>query len=355
MMASLIFGGGARNENGVRNPICNQVRLSDGTVVEHDVRLSPHIVVRRIARRDVEADAWVEPLKINVCRVARPSPSRAVSGLSPHKHTCAAGRTQKNSARPPGTSPEDARSGRESQGSRWFTSPLLAEGLRKIHRHCLVARSSLELDFDGRLLLAPLEFINVGIGRRLKGAGLEVEGRARRCRIDEDGLLVGHVFGQRRNGAVPLVAALLAVLPDLLDGHLFLIDSEEDRAGILHVGKGRLLHAAGISIVEDGKNEGLFVGHRIDAPAGVLRPGPVEPAFALTPFALDPVAFRIYRRQYLVGKLLLPAFGRTHDPLHLLVAADLDERGLVARRDNLDISSGLGAPISEAVLRIDLI
>ena len=94
--------GGARNENGVRNPICNQVRLSDGTVVEHDVRLSPHIVARRIARRDVEADAWVEPLKLNVCRVARPSPSRAVSGLSPHKHTCAAGRPKKTPCVLPG-------------------------------------------------------------------------------------------------------------------------------------------------------------------------------------------------------------------------------------------------------------
>lgn len=30
------------------------------------------------------------------CRVASPSPVRADSGLSPHRHTCAAGRTNKN-------------------------------------------------------------------------------------------------------------------------------------------------------------------------------------------------------------------------------------------------------------------
>ena len=66
----------------------------------------------------------------------------------------------------------------------------------------------------------------------------------------------------------------------------------------------------------------------------MLCPGPVEAALALGAFALERLAVLVDRREKLVLELLLPAFMRADDPLHLLVAADLDEGRLVAGGDD---------------------
>ena len=66
----------------------------------------------------------------------------------------------------------------------------------------------------------------------------------------------------------------------------------------------------------------------------MLRPGPVKASFALGVFALNGLAGGVDRLKHLVGPGLLPAFGRTHDPLHFLVATNLDNGRLVARTDN---------------------
>ena len=66
----------------------------------------------------------------------------------------------------------------------------------------------------------------------------------------------------------------------------------------------------------------------------VVRPLPVEAPFALGAFALDGVAVLVDGLKHLVSELRTPAFGRTHDPLHLLVAADLNERGLMTGADD---------------------
>ncbi|WP_417200936.1 hypothetical protein, partial [Sutterella wadsworthensis] len=39
--------------------------------------------------------SFIDSLPPRLCRVASPSRDRADSGLSPHNHTCAAGRTKK--------------------------------------------------------------------------------------------------------------------------------------------------------------------------------------------------------------------------------------------------------------------
>ena len=66
----------------------------------------------------------------------------------------------------------------------------------------------------------------------------------------------------------------------------------------------------------------------------MLRPRPVEAAFAGRAFALDGLAVLVNRRENLVLELVAPAFGRAHDPLHLMVAADLDQGRLVAGRND---------------------
>ena len=130
------------------------------------------------------------------------------------------------------------------------------------------------------------------------------------------------------------MAAFLAVFPDLFDRHLLLIDLVDDRTRILHFRKSGLFHAAGIAVVENGEVEDILIRLRVDAPAGVLRPGPVKVAFALRTFALNGLAVLVDGLKHLVSELRTPAFGRTHDPLHLLVAADLNERGLMTGADD---------------------
>ena len=66
----------------------------------------------------------------------------------------------------------------------------------------------------------------------------------------------------------------------------------------------------------------------------MLRPGPVKVAFALADAAGDGLAVLINGRKHLLAQLSVPAVGRTQNPLHFLVAADLDHRGLVARGDD---------------------
>ena len=66
----------------------------------------------------------------------------------------------------------------------------------------------------------------------------------------------------------------------------------------------------------------------------MLRPGPVEAAFAAVVFALQRLAVLINRREHLLGEIFLPARRGGEDPLDFLVAADLDDGGLMARRDD---------------------
>ena len=58
----------------------------------------------------------------------------------------------------------------------------------------------------------------------------------------------------------------------------------------------------------------------------MLRPSPVEVAFTLGTFALDGLAVLVNRLQELILIRRLPAFVRAENPLHLLVAADFDNR-----------------------------
>ena len=127
------------------------------------------------------------------------------------------------------------------------------------------------------------------------------------------------------------MAAFFAVFPNLLYGALDLIDLVDDSARILHFRKRRLFHAAGVAVVEDRNPNHVLVGLGINTPSRVLRPRPVECVAALSIAALQGLALGIDRREqrFLPGRT--PAARRPENPLHLLVAADLDDRGLVTR------------------------
>ena len=69
--------------------------------------------------------------------------------------------------------------------------------------------------------------------------------------VDEHGILIGFVFNQRGYRAVPVVAAFLAVFPDLLNSHLVLIDLIDHAAAVLHVGQRGLFERTAVTVVED--------------------------------------------------------------------------------------------------------
>ena len=70
--------------------------------------------------------------------------------------------------------------------------------------------------------------------------------------IDEHGILIVFVLNQRGHRAVPVVAAFLAVFPDLLDGHLVLIDLvDRRRAQYFISGSAGCSSAAAVAVVED--------------------------------------------------------------------------------------------------------
>ena len=121
------------------------------------------------------------------------------------------------------------------------------------------------------------------------------------------------------------MAALLAVLPDLFDRHLLLVDSVDHSAGILHRGERGLLHAAGVAVVEGGHVDHVLIGLRVDAEGRVLGPRPVKAPFAGNVGALDGFPLLVDRRQQRILPGRAPALRRRENPLHLLVAADLDD------------------------------
>ena len=199
-----------------------------------------------------------------------------------------------------------------AQLSVWFpkresiaTIELLAgEGAFNADRHGLVAERALDADFNARFGRTPVELVDA----RVRGFGVELgEVKAGGSRVDEERILVGLVFNKGRHRAEPVVAAFLAVFPDLLDGHLFLVDLVDHAARVLHVGQRRLFERTAVAVVEHGHVDRAGVGLRVDAPAGVLRPRPVEAAFAAVVFALQGLAVLVDRRQHLLGEVALPA------------------------------------------------
>ena len=72
----------------------------------------------------------------------------------------------------------------------------------------------------------------------------------------------------------------------------------------------------------------------------MLRPREVEVAFNLAAFNLELLAVGVNRSKELVGPGLLPTFGRSENPLHLLVSTDLDDGRLVTGRQNDESSVG---------------
>ena len=200
----------------------------------------------------------------------------------------------------------------------------------QVDRHCLVAGRRFDAHFDCRFLLAPVERHHVGVRSRREGAGLEVERCARSGEVDEDRVLVGVVFGKQRHRAEPIVTVFLAEGPDLFNGASLLIDLVDDGAGILHFRKRRVFHDAGVAVVEGREIHNARLALRINA----LGPHPVEAPFASRVRAGDGLALMVDGLENLACKFSLRAARGAEDPLHLLVAADLDDGGLVARRDD---------------------
>ena len=92
---------------------------------------------------------------------------------------------------------------------------------------------------------------------------------------------------------------------------------------------------AGIAVIEHGEPEGVLIGHLVDTEGRVLREGPVEVRVVAHIFiAVEFLAVLINRgeKQIMVG--LLPAGAAAQNPLHLVIAADLDDRALVTGRND---------------------
>ena len=211
------------------------------------------------------------------------------------------------------------------------------ERLLQRDREGLVPERVRELDPHRRFRLAPAVFAEPRVRNvpvRCAAPGVKVEGEPDARVVDDDRILVGLVAREPRDGGVVVVAFLLPGLPHLLDRHLLLVDLVDDRAGVLFLRQSGLFHPAAVAVVEDREVENVLGRLLVDPPRRVLRPRPVEAAFALRVFALDLVALGVNRRQDLFREALLPTFGRAQDPLHLLVASDLDDGRLVARRND---------------------
>ena len=190
------------------------------------------------------------------------------------------------------------------------------------------------MHLESRLRFAPAEFRQDG-----RGAGLAARADARP--VDDDRILVGLILDGGRDRRVELMAAFLAVLPDLLDGHSLLVDLVDDGTAVLLVLVLGLHEGAAVAVVKDGDVDNVALAQLIDLPGGVLRPGPVEAALALADAAREGPAVLADGREDLVLQTVAPAVRGGEDPLHLLVTADLDDGGLVAGGEDDRVVDGV--------------
>ena len=166
-------------------------------------------------------------------------------------------------------------------------------------------------------------------------AALEAEVHAGRGGVDHDGVLIGFVAGERRHRTVPVIASFLAVFPNLLNGHVLLVDLVDDGAAVFHRGHCRLIHVAGVAVVEDGDHTVALVGLFVDAEGRMLRIGPVEiGVHALDVRAVELVALGGHRRQERLLPGRAPSLRSAQNPLDFLVASDLDAGRLMAGRND---------------------
>ena len=174
------------------------------------------------------------------------------------------------------------------------------ERLLRINHECAIAHRIAKTHFNGRL-----GFTITELGEHRVDTVLARH--ADRGPVNQDGVLVLLVLNRTRDGAVELVAALLAVVPNLLNSHVLLVDLVDDGTRILLFGFGGLRKGAAVTVVEDRKVQDIALTELIDLPARVLRPGPVEIAFALAQTALERLAVFVDRRQDLVAVAIGPA------------------------------------------------
>ena len=219
------------------------------------------------------------------------------------------------------------------------TSPrdggLVREGLFNADRECLVAHDRVDFQFNSRLRFTPAVFREIRMSRFFLDVG--TCGRAEQTSggiEHHDGVLVGHVLRDACHRAEVFVAKVLAHFPELLHGHLLLIDLVDHPAGVFLFGECGLLQTTAVAVIKDRQNQGIRIRHFVDAVGRVLRPCPVKVAFALTVLALDRLAVFINRLQNFFGPALLPAVRGAKNPLHFLIAANLDCGRLVAGRND---------------------
>ena len=147
----------------------------------------------------------------------------------------------------------------------------------------------------------------------------------------EHRVLVSLVSSVGRDRSKALVTAFLAVFPRLLNCHLLRINLVFDQARVVHFGQSGLLVVANLAVVKD--NDRALLGSA--RPSGMLRVCEVKAAFAVTRGrALDGLAVGVNRLQQLLFQTVLPAHGRSKNPLHLLVAADLHHALVASGNDD---------------------
>ena len=117
-------------------------------------------------------------------------------------------------------------------------------------------------------------FLDVGTGGRAEQTSGGIE--------HYDGVLVGHVLRDAGHRAEIFVTKVLAHFPELLHGHLLLIDLVDHPAGVLLFGECGLLETTAVAVVEDRQNQGIRIRHFVNAVGRVLRPCPVKVAFAFS-------------------------------------------------------------------------
>ena len=196
----------------------------------------------------------------------------------------------------------------------------------------VMAVDEVAFQFNSRLRFTPAVFREIRMSRFFLNVG--TSGRAEKTSggIEHyDGVFVGHVLRDAGHRAEIFVAKVLAHFPELLHGHLLLIDLVDHPAGVFLFGECGLLQTTAVAVVEDRNPNHVLVGLGINTPSRVLRPRPVECVAALSIAALQGLALGIDRREqrFLPGRT--PAARRPENPLHLLVAADFDNRGLMTR------------------------
>ena len=182
------------------------------------------------------------------------------------------------------------------------------ERLGNIKGKRLIARSVLELNFNSGFFRPPFKFVKIRIRRGREAAGLQVIVCPGCGCINHYGVLVRHVFDKTGHWAEPIVAAFLAVFPNLFNSALLLINLVDHRARVLHIRKGRLIKSTSVAVIEDGNVDLVLRRLRINTPSGVLCPRPIEiRLFTGCIAALQFIAVCIYRRKKCVAPRLLPA------------------------------------------------